>query len=81
MVNKMVTSVGKFVARKAGSKTAEKTFDSYEKLNRAAYGIKPLNVGEKETIRCLQNPHNSLNYCKSVGAKAGNTYRKTGKYK
>ena len=45
MVNKMVTSVGKFVARKAGSKAAEKTFDSYEKLNRAAYGIKPLNVG------------------------------------
>lgn len=80
MVNKIVTSAGKFIARKAGSKAAEKTFDSYERVNRAAYGIKPLNIGEKETVRCLQNPRNSLSHCKSVGTATRKAYQKSGKY-
>ena len=81
MINKIATSVGKFVAKKTGNKAVEKISEPYEKLNRTAYGIRPLNVGEEETIKCLQNPRNSLSNCKSVGTAARRIYQKTGKYK
>lgn len=43
-------------------------------------GIKTLNVGERETVKCLQNPHNSIQKCKSVGDRARKAYHKTGQY-
>ncbi len=84
MVNKIITSVGRYAVKKVGGKAVdkfiEKSSEPYRKLKRAAFQIKPLNVGERETIKCLRNPKNSLDYCKSVGDKARRTYRKTGKY-
>ena len=80
MVSKIVTTAGKYAAKKPGNKALEKAFEPYEKINKTAYGIRPLNVGERETIECLKNPRNSLDYCKSVGNKARKSYRKTGKY-
>ena len=68
------------ISEKAVDKFIEKSSEPYRKLKRAAFQIKPLNVGERETIQCLRNPKNSLDYCKSVGDKARRTYRKTGKY-
>lgn len=62
-------------------KQYKKISEPYERLKRKAFGIKPLNVGERETIKCLQNPHNSSSYCKSVGNTVRKTYHKTGKYK
>lgn len=85
MVNKTVSTIGKYVAKKVGNKTFDKAIQKiskpYEKLKREAFSIKPLNVGESETIKCLQNPRNSSSYCKSVGNTARKTYQKTGKYK
>ena len=77
MVNKAV----KVIAKKSGSKALEKISDSYGKFNKSIFGIRPLNVGERETVQCLQNPHNSLERCKSLGDKARIKYQKTGKYK
>ena len=83
-VNKIITSVGRYAVKKvvgkAVDKFIEKSSEPYRKLKRAAFQIKPLNVGERETIQCLRNPKNSLDYCKSVGDKARITYRKTSKY-
>lgn len=84
MIGKIVTTTGKFVAKKTGMKVLEKTFDTYGNLKRKTInntiGGKPLNVGERETIKCLQSPHNSLKRCKAVGAAARRAYLKTGKY-
>lgn len=76
MVSKIVTTAGKYAAKKLGNKALEKAFEPYEKINKTAYGIRPLNVGERETIECLKNPRNSLDYCKSVGNKARKKYHK-----
>ncbi len=85
MASKAILTVGKYAAKKIGNKTIDKTIqkmnESYERLKREAFGIKPLNVGERETIKCLQNPRNSSNYCKSVGNASRKSYHKTGKYK
>lgn len=85
MVNKLVTTAGKYVAKKIGSKALDKAIETvsspYRKSKQAVFGFKPLNVGERETVKCLQNPHNSLQHCKSVGDSVRKTYHKTGKYK
>ena len=85
MTNKAISKIGKYAAKKIGKKTIDKAIQKiskpYERLKREVFGIKPLNIGEKETIKCLQNPNNSLNYCKSVGNTARKAYHKTGKYK
>lgn len=45
MVNKLVTTVGKFAARKIANKTAEKIFDTYDYASdRVLFGSKPLNI-------------------------------------
>lgn len=84
MVNKLVTTAGKYAAKKIGSKALEKAFDTYGNFKRKAVnetvGIKTLNVGERETVKCLQNPHNSIQKCKSVGDSARKAYHKTGQY-
>ncbi|MBQ8870698.1 MAG: hypothetical protein IJ019_04910 [Alphaproteobacteria bacterium] len=76
MVNKLIVKAGKYAAKKLGNKALEKAFEPYEKINKTAYGIRPLNIGERETIECLQNPRNSLDYCKSVGNKVRKKYHK-----
>lgn len=85
MASKATSTIGKYVAKKIGNKTFDKAIqkisEPYERLKRKAFGIKPLNVGERETIKCLQNPHNCSSYCKSVGNTVRKTYHKTGKYK
>ena len=85
MASKAISTIGKYAAKKIGNKTFDKAIqkisEPYERLKRKTFGIKPLNVGERETIKCLQNPHNSLSYCKSVGNTVRKTYHKTGKYK
>ncbi len=85
MVNKLVTTAGMYAAKKIGSKTLDKAIETvsapYRKGKQAVFGFKPLNVGERETVKCLQNPHNSLQHCKSVGDSVRKTYHKTGKYK
>ncbi len=85
MASKTNLKIGKYAAKKIGNKTFDKAIqkisEPYERLKRKTFGIKPLNVGERETIKCLQNPHNSSSYCKSVGNTVRKTYHKTGKYK
>ena len=85
MASKAISTIGKYAAKKIGNKTFDKAIqkisEPYERLKRKAFGIKALNVGERETIKCLQNPHNSSSYCKSVGNTVRKTYHKTGKYK
>ena len=72
MVNKLVTTAGMYAAKKIGSKTLDKAIETvsapYRKGNQAVFGVKPLNVGERETVKCFQNPHNILQYCKSGGS-------------
>lgn len=84
MLNKIVTSVGRYAAKKAGNKVLEKSFDFYDnskrKLINNTVWVKPLNVGERETIQCLQNPRNRVEYCVSLGNHARRKYQKTGKY-
>ncbi|MBR4105758.1 MAG: hypothetical protein IKK52_00465 [Alphaproteobacteria bacterium] len=80
MVNKLVTTIGRSVAKRTGSKLIEKINRPFEMLNQEVFGVKPLNVGERETLKCLQNSHNSRDYCKKVGDKVRNNYRKTGNY-
>ncbi len=84
MVNKIVTRAAKYALKRTknrvANKVAEKVIEPYERMNRRLFGISDLNVGERETINCLQNPHNSLDYCKSVGNKVRRKYRKTGTY-
>ena len=84
MVNKLATSVGRYAVKKIANKSLDKAVERiskpYERLKREVFGIKPLNVGEKELIQCLQNKKNSSNYCKSVSEKARKVYHKTGKY-
>ncbi len=84
MVNKLATSVGRYAVKKIANKFLDKAVERiskpYERLKREVFGIKPLNVGEKELIQCLQNKKNSSNYCKSVGEKVRKVYHKTGKY-
>lgn len=85
MASKAVLTIGQYAAKKIGNKTIDKAIQKiskpYERLKREAFGVKPLNVGERETIKCLQNPHNSSSFCKSVGNTTRKTYHKTGKYK
>lgn len=85
MVNKLVTTAGMYAAKKIGSKTFDKAIETvsnpYRKGKQAVFGIKPLNVGEREVIRCLQNPQNTIQHCKSVGDSVRRAYHKTGKYK
>ena len=45
MVSKIVTTAGKYAAKKLGNKALEKASEPYEKINKTAYGIRPLNVG------------------------------------
>ena len=80
MVNKLITTISRGVAKKTGSKLVEKVSRPFEKLNQEVFGIKPLNIGERETVRCLQNRHNSSDFCKKVGNKVRDNYRKTGNY-
>lgn len=84
MVSKLISTVGKYAAKKIGNKVLENTFDSYDNIKRKvinnSIGIKPLNVGERETIECLKNRRNSAEFCRSVGNAARKAYRKTGKY-
>ena len=84
MVNKIVTRAAKYALKRTknrvANKVAEKVIEPYERMNRRLFGISDLNVGERETINCLQNPHNSLDYCKSVGNNVRRKYRKTGTY-
>lgn len=85
MASKAIATIGGYIAQKVSNKTVDKAMQKiskpYERLKREIFGIKPLNVGEKETIKCLQNPNNSTYYCKSVGDIARKNYHKTGKYK
>lgn len=85
MASKAISTIGRYAAKKIGKKTIDKAIQkidkSYERLKHEAFGIKPLNIGERETINCLQNPRNSSSYCKSVGNDARKIYHKTGKYK
>ncbi len=81
MVNKTIFTVSKYASRKVKNKTLDKIIqkidEHYTAAKKEAFGVKPLNIGEKETINCLQNPKNSLTYCKSVGNKVRKKYHKT----
>lgn len=85
MASKAISKIGRYATKKVGNKTIDKAIQKiskpYERLKREVFGIKTLNVGEKETIKCLQNPNTNVSYCKSVGDKARKTYHQTGKYK
>ncbi len=76
MVSKIVTTAGKYAAKNLAIRLWKKHLNHTKKINKTAYGIRPLNVGERETIECLKNPRNSLDYCKSVGNKARKKYHK-----
>lgn len=85
MTNKLITMAGKYAAKKVRNKTVnkamEKISEPYEKFKKEVFGIKPLNVGERETIKCLQNRHNTLDYCKNIGNKVRKAYQKSVKYR
>ena len=49
MVSKIVTTAGKYAAKKLGNKALEKAFEPYEKINKTAYGIR----NTSELIRML----------------------------
>ena len=75
MVSKIVTTAGKFVAKKIGNATAKKYVDTYNYItDRNFAGSKPLNVGE-EALRCYKAmPYDKSGFCKSVGDKARYDY-------
>ena len=83
MVNKIVTMGAKFAAKKIGNKALEKLSDTYDNIHRKVYlntfGPKPLNVGEREYIDCLQTSGNK-SQCRNAAQKAVRQYHKTGKY-
>lgn len=82
MVNKIVTKIGKKVAKKTGSKAIKKTSDTIEYFDqRIGWGIKPLNVGEKETIECLKKYPNNLSFCQSIGNKVRDNYNHPWRHK
>ena len=75
MVNKLVT----FAAKKAGGKTFEKTIekasDTYDYIkDRIRWGIKPLNIGEDESLECYRKYPNDKTRCKALGDKIRDNY-------
>lgn len=60
MISKLVTTIAqktitKKVAGKAFDKAIEKTSDTYNYVkDRVRWGIKPLNIGEEETLACYK---------------------------
>ena len=76
MVSKVVTTAGKFVAKKVANKTMKKVFDTYDYISdRNLAGSKPLNVGEEESLRCYKAmPYDKSGFCKLVGDKARYDY-------
>ncbi len=78
-MNKII-EVGKIALKKVKNKSInkvmEKASETYKKIKNEAFGIKTLNVGEKETIKCLKNSRNSVSKCKDIGNKARKSYHK-----
>ena len=66
MASKAISTIGKYAAKKIGNKTFDKAIqkisEPYKRLKRKAFGIKPLNVGERETIKYLVDmiPENDI---------------------
>lgn len=70
MVSKIVTKIGKYVAKKATNETLKNVFDTYDYISdRISMGARPLNVGEDEEMACYrQYPHDTAR-CKAIGDK------------
>ena len=66
MASKAISTIGKYAAKKIGNKTFDKAIqkisEPYERLKRKTFGIKPLNVGERNVykihiiVRVIVNP-------------------------
>ena len=86
MMNKIATGVASFALRKIGNATIDKTVqrfnEPYRRFKQETTGIKPLNVGEDESMRCYRAmPYDSTGFCKKVFEYEIDKYYKTGKYK
>lgn len=69
MVSKLVTTIARKVGGKALEKSAEKLSDTYDYVSdRVRWGIKPLNMGEEESLNCYKYmPQDKTGFCDSVG--------------
>ncbi len=75
MVNYIATKIGKKVAKKAGGKALKKTFDTLEYIDeRIGWGVKPLNIGEKETVECYKQYPKDPKRCQALGNKKRDEY-------
>ena len=75
MVNKIVSTAGKFIAKKSGKALGNKIFDTFDYLNeRIATGSKPLNIGENETLDCYKKYPNDSSHCNKIGDKIRENY-------
>lgn len=54
-MSKIVTKIGKYVAKKAANETLKNVFDTYDYISdRISMGARPLNVGEDEEMACYR---------------------------
>jgi hypothetical protein len=75
MVNKIVTTVGKFIAKKSGKSLGNKISDTFDYVNeRIGMGSKPLNIGENETLDCYKKYPNDVYRCNKIGDKIREEY-------
>lgn len=79
-MNKIIKELGKIALKKVKNKSVnkamEKASETYKKIKNEVLGIKTLNVGEKETIKCFKNSRNSVSKCKNIGNKVRKNYHK-----
>ena len=79
-MNKIIQEVGKTALKKVKNKSVnkamEKASETYKKIKNEAFGIKTLNIGKKETIKCLKNSRHSVSKCKDIGNKVRKNYHK-----
>ncbi len=84
MMNKIVTTVGRYAVKKIGNKSLENAWEDYGNFRRKIFnnvtGIKSLNVGEDEEMACYrQYPHDVVR-CRGIGNRVREEYHRTGKY-
>lgn len=75
MVYKIVSTAGKFIAKKSGKALGNKIFDTLDYLNeRIGTGSKPLNVGENEMLDCYKKYPNDVLRCNKIGDRVRKEY-------
>ena len=82
MLNKIVKTIAKQGLQKIKKESVKEVFDPQERIELAAFGITPLNVGEDEFIKCYTSkPGKNISYCKTRANAIRKKYHKTGVYK